>query len=261
MNIENVSRIGLAAAYRAAGVLRAHYGNLSGVRKKGETDLVTDADIASERVIVETIRSRYPDHAVLAEESGLENGEAPCKWIIDPLDGTTNFSHGVGLFAVSIAFSLEGVLSFGLVLNPITGDLFTARIGEGAQHNRRPIRVTRTEAVSESLLVTGFSYDFKDIFPEVMHRLGACLKASRGVRRLGSAALDLCMVANGNFEAFWEQHLKSWDTAAGTLIVREAGGVVTDFKDRPYSVDDPEILATNGGIHQEMIQLLELENE
>jgi myo-inositol-1(or 4)-monophosphatase len=261
MNIENVSRVGLAAAFRAAGELKAHYGHLSEIRKKGETDLVTDADIASERAIAETIRSRYPDHAILAEESGLENGDASCRWIIDPLDGTTNFAHGIGLFAISIAFSLEGALSFGLVLNPVTNDLFTACIGKGAQHNGRPIRVTRTETVSESLLVTGFSYDFKDIFPEVIHRLGVCLKASRGVRRLGSAALDLCMVANGNFEAFWEQHLKSWDTAAGALIVREAGGEVTDFKRRPYSVDDPEILATNGRIHLEMIKLLELENE
>ncbi len=263
MDLENVRRVGIAAAVAGCGVLRSSLGNLSSIdiEKKGAIDLVTAADIGSEKEIVQTIRSRFPDHAVLAEESGAASGDPDCRWIIDPLDGTTNFAHGLPIFAVSIAFSHHGKVKAGVVLNPVSGELFTAVKGKGAELNGRPIRVSASLRVSESLLVTGFPYNFDEIFDAVMRRFQSCLRAARGVRRLGSAALDLCYVACGRFDGFWEENLRPWDTAAGMLIVTEAGGRVTDFKGKSFAVDDREILATNGGIHQELMSLLELKEK
>ena len=194
MDLEIVKRVGIAAAYKGAGVLLSHFGRISEINKKGAIDLVTKADTESEKVIIETIRARFPDHAILAEESGLNKGEALYKWIIDPLDGTTNFAHNLGLFSVSIAFALNGNIVLGIVLNPVTNELFTATTGKGATLNGRPIHVSSSTKVSESLLVTGFPYDFKTILEPLLTRFANCLKASRGVRRLGSAALDLCFV-------------------------------------------------------------------
>ncbi len=262
MDLELVKRTGVGAAYKGAEVLMAKFGNLSRIDKKGAIDLVTEADTASEERIIETLRSRFPDHAVLAEESGGrsgagDNGSDP-QWIIDPLDGTTNFAHGLALFCTSIAFAVDGEVRVGVILNPVSGELFTAVKGEGAALNGHPIRVSETAAVSESLLVTGFPYNFKTIFQDVMARFGNCLKAGRGIRRLGSAALDLCFVACGRFEGFWEQNLHPWDTAAGFLMVEEAGGAVTDFGGTPFAIEGKEILATNGKIHDEMLSLLEI---
>lgn len=262
MDLELVKRTGVGAAYKGAEVLMAKFGNLSRIDKKGAIDLVTEADTASEERIIETLRSRFPDHAVLAEESGSrsgagDNGSDP-QWIIDPLDGTTNFAHGLALFCTSIAFAVDGEVRVGVILNPVSGELFTAVKGEGAALNGHPIRVSETAAVSESLLVTGFPYNFKTIFQDVMARFGNCLKAGRGIRRLGSAALDLCFVACGRFEGFWEQNLHPWDTAAGFLMVEEAGGAVTDFGGTPFAIEGKEILATNGKIHDEMLSLLEI---
>jgi myo-inositol-1(or 4)-monophosphatase len=237
-------------------VLRSFHGNLKDVRKKGAIDLVTEADIASEKVIVAAIRSEFPDHEVLAEESGKTSGDRRFQWIIDPLDGTTNFSHGLDLFAVSIAFHVEGIPRVGVVFNPATGEFFEAAAGQGARLNGQTIRVSGRDALKESLLVTGFPYNFSEILPQLMARFERCLSASQGVRRLGSAALDLCFVACGRFEGFWEQHLNPWDTAAGFLILQEAGGRVTDFSGLPFKVDMKEILATNGRIHDTMLALL-----
>lgn len=258
MDLELVKRVGISAAYKAGKVLLSSLGRISVINKKGAIDLVTEADTGSEKVIIETIRARFPDHAILAEESGLNKGEAHYKWIIDPLDGTTNFAHNLGLFSVSIAFALNGNIVLGIVLNPVTEELFTAVAGKGAMLNGRPVKVSNSKVVSESLLVTGFPYDFNKMLNPLLTRFSHCLKASQGVRRLGSAALDLCFVACGRFDGFWEQNLKPWDTAAGALIASEAGGVITDFSNRPYTVDKKEILATNGKIHKEMLSLLEL---
>ena len=227
------------------------------IRKKGAIDLVTEADTASEKVIIQTLRKPFPDHAIMAEESGETAGDQDCLWIVDPLDGTTNFAHQVGLFAVSIAFAHQGRLAVGVVLNPLSGELFTAAAGQGATLNGRSIRVSAVEDLGESLLVTGFPYNFAQFMPTMMGRFSRCLKASQGVRRLGAAALDLCYVASGRFEAFWEENLKPWDTAAGVLIAREAGGTVTDFSNRPFTPEMPEILASNGRIHRAMLSQLE----
>jgi myo-inositol-1(or 4)-monophosphatase len=260
MDLKPVKRVAVAAAYKGARVIMPFYGRLSKINKKGAIDLVTEADIGSEKIIIETIKAKFPDHSILAEESGLNNGNSECKWIIDPLDGTTNFTHQLGLFAISIAFLLNGNVVVGVVLNPVSGELFTAIKDKGAALNGRPIKVSNIDKVSESLLITGFPYNHKKIFKALMTRFAGCLKASQGVRRLGSAALDLCFVACGRFEGFWEQNLNPWDTAAGALIAQEAGAVITDFSNGPFDIYEKEILATNGKIHKEMLSLLELKD-
>ena len=260
MNLESIQNTGLAAVHRAAGEVRKRLGNLSDITRKGPIDLVTDADHASEKAIIQVIRSRFPDHAILAEESGALGDRTDHCWIIDPLDGTTNFAHGLPLFSISIAFSAFGEVTAGFVLNPESGELFSAIRGQGARLNGKKITVSESKTVEESLLVTGFPYNFKEILEPVMTRFTRCLTRSRGVRRLGSAALDLCFVACGRFDAFWEQNLKPWDTAAGFLVAEEAGAVVTDFSNNPFTVDKNEILATNGKIHMEMLSLMELDD-
>lgn len=255
-----VKRVGIAAAYKAGGILLEFLGRVRQVKNKGFRDLVTEADLTAENAIKKTIASRFPDHDILAEESGLNKGSGRCRWIIDPLDGTTNYAHQLGLFCVSIAFEMEGEITTGIVLNPVTGELFSAVKGAGAWLNSNPLNVSGTDRVAKSLLATGFPYDLEDVLPALLKRLSACLSASRGVRRLGSAALDLCYVACGRFDGFWEQNLKPWDTAAGMLIVKEAQGRVTDFTGNRFHIDQTEILATNGLIHKELISLLTAED-
>lgn len=256
MDMDHIIRVATRAAYKAGAVLREYQGNLTHIQKKGDIDLVTEADTASEKLIIETIQADFPDHGILAEESGDYSTDSTYQWIIDPLDGTTNYAHGLHLFSISIALAKDGKIEMGLVLNPATGELFTAAKGMGATLNGEPIQVSRTPKLQESLLVTGFPYNLKEILPSLMDRFARCLSRCQGVRRLGSAAIDLCWVACGRFDGFWEQNLHPWDTAAGLMIVKEAGGMVTDFTDVPFHVDMKEILATNGHIHQEMLPLL-----
>ena len=260
MDLELVKRVGIAAAYKGGGILMAHFGKITKIDKKGAIDLVTEADTESESVIIDTIKNVFADHTILAEESGLSAGDADHQWIIDPLDGTTNFAHQIGLFSISIAFALKGETVFGLVLNPLTGELFTAVKGRGASLNGKQIAVSKVMTVSESFLVTGFPYNLRDHFDPLMTRFSKCLKASQGVRRLGSAAIDLCFVACGRFDGFWEQNLNPWDTAAGELIAREAGAIVTDFSNNPFTIYKKEIIATNGKIHKEMLSLIAIED-
>ncbi len=258
MNIDRITETGIAAAHQGAETLRLRFEKISRISKKGRIDLVTEADTESEKRIIETIRTAFPEHAVLAEESGMKHGSPDHQWYVDPLDGTTNFANGLNLFCVSIAFAQSGEIVFGVVLSPFTEELFTAVKGGGAKRNNRPIRVSSPGTVADSLLVTGFPYDFKNA-ASVMQRFANCLQQAQGIRRLGSAALDLCYVACGRFAGYWEQYLHPWDTAAGVLIAREAGAAVTDFSNREFTLDKEEILATNGNIHKEMLALLSLE--
>jgi len=258
VDLGRIRGVGVAAAARAGEILRNRWGGTHTVGKKGAIDLVTEADLASEDAIIQLIRAAFPDHTILAEESGVTTGKDPYEWIIDPLDGTTNYAHHLPEFSLSIAFALEGDIVFGLILNPVTGELFCGTRGEGATLNGRPIRVSSTKTVSESLLVTGFPYNLQSVIDPLIQRLERCLMAAQGVRRLGSAALDLCYVACGRFDGFWEQNLAPWDTAAGIVIAQEAGATVSDFSNRPYSIEKKEIIATNGLIHQEMSELLTL---
>ncbi|MBC2709881.1 MAG: inositol monophosphatase [Desulfosarcina sp.] len=256
MDMERIKRVGIAAACNGGKILQEHFGRLRSVRKKGAIDLVTEADIRSEAAIIDTIAKAFPDHAILAEESGSHAGNGG-RWIIDPLDGTTNFAHNLPLFCVSIAFAVNDGILAGFVLAPLLGELFVGVKNQGAQLNGTPIFVSRTRTLSESLLVTGFPYDHQTIFDSLMGRFGGCLAATQGVRRLGSAALDLCYVASGRFDGFWEQHLKPWDTAAGFLVATEAGARTTVFSGASYSIDQDEIVSTNGTIHDELLNLLE----
>jgi len=260
MDLEHAKRVGIEAAYNGAKILQEHFGHISRIGQKGAFDLVTEADTASEKKIIQTIRKAFPGHAILAEESGVNHGNAEYRWIIDPLDGTTNYAHQLPLFSIAIALAVHDEMALGLVLNPMDGELFSAIAGKGALLNDTSIRVSSTTSVHNSLLVTGFSYDFSEIIEPVMKRFSVCQNTSQGVRRLGSAALDICYVACGRFDGFWEQNLKPWDKAAAAVIAAEAGAVVTDFASHPLVIDQKEILVTNGKIHKEMLSLLELKN-
>ena len=261
MDLEKIMRTATRAAYRAGRILNGHFGSVKQLPKKGAIDLVTEADLEAEQAIIATIRDIYPDHGILAEEGGASGnrqaGRQTWRWIIDPLDGTTNYAHALPIYAVSIAFAQQEKVLMGLVFNPSSGELFTAFHGQGAQLNGEAIGVSSTEKLNESLLVTGFPYTVATHPPRwAMARFERCLTSAQGVRRLGSAALDLCYVACGRFEGFWEENLKPWDTAAGMCIVEEAGGVVSDYSGQPYSIEDRQILATNSHIHSEMVTLL-----
>jgi myo-inositol-1(or 4)-monophosphatase len=215
---------------------------------------VTESDKRSESAIVSRLRSRFPQHGVVAEEGGGSGNlaaEARYCWHIDPLDGTTNFAHGYPCFAVSIALLEEGEPIIGVVLNPSSDELFTTMRGEGAYLNQKRIHVSPVETLSKSLVATGFPTHKVRTSTNIQYYWEFTLR-THGVRRDGSAALDLCSVASGRFEAFWEFGLRSWDTAAGMLLVKEAGGNVTDLAGRPYRPGDREILASNGRVHAEM---------
>lgn len=259
IDYEYVRNVGVGAAYGSAKILCSYLGNLDRIDKKGPMDLVTSADYASEKQIIDTIRYRFPDHDILSEESGESKGNgSEYRWVIDPLDGTTNFAHQVPIFAISIAFEESGVVRAGIVLNPVSGELFTAIRGKGAALNGRPIRASSCLKLEDALLVTGFPYNVKENTRPYMDRFEHCLNAAIGVRRLGSAAIDLCFVACGRFDGFWEENLKPWDTAAGALIAAEAGATITDFSGNTYTIDNKEILATNGHIHDRMCAILNL---
>jgi len=258
MDIEDAKRVGIEAIYSGARVLRNHFGRIAQINQKGAFDLVTEADTESEKQIMETILKAFPDHAVLAEESGVNKGSAEYQWLIDPLDGTTNYVHQLPFFTIAIALAVHDKIELGLVLNPMDGELYSAIAGNGAALNGKPINVSSTASVSDSLLVTGFPYDFNETVEPAMKRFSVCQQASQGVRRLGSAALDMCYLACGRFDGFWEQNLKPWDKAAGAIIAAEAGAVITDFSNQPFSINQKEILVTNGRIHEELLSLLKI---
>jgi myo-inositol-1(or 4)-monophosphatase len=258
MDLEPFKQTAIEAAQKSAGILRSRFGNISHIRKKKDAEIVTEADTESEEAIISTIHAKFPDHAVLGEECGLIKGTSEYKWVIDPLDGTVNFAHRIPIFCISIALAFRDTTVLGIILDPVNDELYSAVIGKGTQLNGEPIQVSAIGTMAESMLVTGFPYNALEVFAPLMARYGSCMKASQSIRRLGSAALDLCYVAAGRFEGFWEQNLKPWDSAAGALMVAEAGGKVTTFSDRPYTVKHAEILATNGLIHMEMLGLLEI---
>lgn len=244
----------LETALQQAGfVLSRHYGKLERIDEKSEIDLVTAADRDSEAVIVEVVREAFPSHAILAEEGGATAG-SEYTWVIDPLDGTTNFAHGFPLFAVSIAVMQGDRAVAAGVYNPFYQEAFLAEAGSGATLNGEPIRVSKVQTLAKSLMVTGFPYDRRERMDHYMSGVSEFLNRAQGVLRLGSAALDLCSVACGRLEGFWEEKLNPWDTAAGWLLVTEAGGKVTDFSGGAFSPHGNQILATNGIIHEECIE-------
>ncbi len=245
-------------ASQAAGALLLRYAETGfQIEYKNPINLVTDADRAAEQCVIDHLKTRFPDHRFLAEERGRdEEGSSPYRWIIDPLDGTTNFAHGYPAYCVSIGLEYEGRCIIGVVFDPSRNELFTAMEHRGACVNGRPIHVSNTQALDGSLLVTGFAYDIRETKRNNLdHFVKFALKA-QGLRRTGSAALDLCYVAAGRFDGFWEVRLNPWDMAAGSVIAREAGGRLTDFSGKDLSIYGQELVASNGRIHEAMLTLL-----
>jgi myo-inositol-1(or 4)-monophosphatase len=239
-------------AREAGAILRADFDRPKEIIYKGEVDLVTETDRRSEAVIVARLREHFPGHAIVAEEGGgaAAAGAKYC-WHVDPVDGTTNFAHGYPCFAVSIGLAEDGAPVAGVVFNPVSGEMFTAARDEGAYLNGKRIHVSPVEKLAHSLVATGFPTHQRKSSANINYYWEFTLR-SHGVRRDGSAALDLCSVACGRFDGFWEFGLNSWDTAAGMLLVQEAGGMVTDFAGDPYHLGGPRLLASNGRIHGEM---------
>jgi len=239
------------AALEAGRILLSEFDRPPSISYKGEVDIVTQADRRSEEAVVGMIRTRFPQHTIIAEEGGGYETKSPFCWHVDPLDGTTNFAHKYPCFAASIGLEEEGELIVGVVYQPVTKELFTAVKGEGAYLNQKRIHVSAVERLGTSLLCTGFP-SAKRIKSPNIHYYWDFTMRSHGVRRDGSAAMDLAAVACGRFDGFWEFGLHSWDTAAGTLLVREAGGTVTTVSGQPYRPGDADTWASNGLIHEEM---------
>lgn len=224
--------------------------------KSNESDLVTNIDKASEKLIADFIKIKYPTHGILAEEGGEIKNGSDYTWVIDPLDGTVNFAHGLPIFSVSIGLQKNNETIAGVVYDVMQDVIYSAEKGSGAFANGQRINVSNNSNLSHSILVTGFPYNIKDNPLNAIEKFAAFIRASRGMRRLGSAAIDFCYVANGVFDGFWEVYLNPWDICAGMLIVEEAGGVVTDFEGKQISIHSKQILASNGKIHSDMIQIL-----
>jgi myo-inositol-1(or 4)-monophosphatase len=222
--------------------------------KEGINNLVTEADHKSEEVIFSVIRKNFPDHYLLSEETGAIEQESNYKWIIDPIDGTVNFANGIPICCVSIGLEVDGVVEMGAVYNPFIEEFFFAQRGYGATLNEEPIHVSNKKEVVTSCLVTGFPYTYLDMPNGPLEVFSKLIRSGVPVRRLGSAALDLCWVAAGRFDGFYEHQLNAWDSAAGSLIVEEAGGRVSDLRGNPYNLYQPGIVATNGKIHNELLK-------
>jgi len=244
------------AARKAGGILKENIHGAREITYKGDINLVTEMDTRSERAVVETLRASFPEHGIIAEEETTIRNGSGYTWIIDPLDGTTNYAHGYPCFSVSIALEHEGDVITGVVYDPMRDELFTAQKGQGAYLNGKRIKVSIVDTLIKSLLATGFPYDRKVSEKNNLDYFHDLLMASQEVRRDGSAALDLCSVAAGRFDGFWELKLKPWDVAAGSLIVREAGGRVTDLWDNTFDIFADEVLASNGMIHGQMVEIL-----
>lgn len=258
MNIDEFAAAGTEIARRAGKYALDRFRTDFSVQHKGAINLVTEVDIAAEEMIVTRIREMFPEHSILAEEKNSETRGGPCTWVIDPLDGTTNYAHGFPFFSVSIGLEVSGDVVLGIVYDPVRDELFRARKNSGAFCNDEPLCVSRTESLDAGLLATGFPYDIRTSEENNLKNFCAFALRCQGVRRTGSAAIDLCYVAAGRIDGFWESKLNPWDCAAGYLIVSEAGGLVTDYSGGPASIYKPEAVASNGRIHRQMLDVLEM---
>jgi myo-inositol-1(or 4)-monophosphatase len=247
------------AVLAAGAILQAYWGNLEAIEEKGRPgDLVTEADKAAEAAILQILHRHVPDHKILAEESGqLGNQESAYLWAIDPLDGTTNYAHQYPASAVSVGLIIDGIPQVGAIFDPFREELFRAAKGLGATRNRRPIRVSDTATLEKSLLVTGFAYDRRQTTDNNYAEFCHLTHLTQGVRRSGSAALDLAYVACGRLDGYWERGLSPWDIAAGIVLVEEAGGTVTAYDRSPLNISSGRILATNGPLHSSLSQALQ----
>jgi len=249
-DIINISR-------EAGKIIRENFGKTHSIEfKTNELNLVTETDKASEKLITDFIRKKYPLHGILAEEGSESNKNSEFKWVVDPLDGTTNFTLGLPIFSVSIGVERNGETIAGVVYDVNRDIIYSAEKGSGAFANGEKIFVSKNENIGHSMIVTGFPYNIRENPDKAFERFVAVCKASRAVRRLGSAAIDFCYVANGVFDGFWEVQLHPWDICAGKLIVEEAGGIVTDFDNKPVNIFSKRILASNGKVHNRMVEVL-----
>ena len=247
--------VAIEAALRSGIFIKRSLGKIGKISYKGRDNIVTDIDKKAEDLIIANVLSAFPDHSILSEESKPTAGTSHYKWIIDPLDGTTNFAHGFPFFSVSIALERAGQMVLGVVYDPMREELFHAEDGKGAYLNRKRIFVSKTKKLSQGFLATGFSYGRTRRDENVKHFKNYLMR-SMAIRRAGSAALDLSYVACGRFDGFWEMYLQPWDSAAGAILVREARGTVTKFNGEQYTPYDQDILATNGLVHHQMIKIL-----
>jgi myo-inositol-1(or 4)-monophosphatase len=244
-------------AKEAGQVVRDGFGkNLDIEFKTNESNLVTQIDKASEKKIIDFVHKEFPSHGILAEESGASNDPSEYLWVIDPLDGTTNFAHGFPIFSVSIGVQKNGITVAGVVYDVMRDTIYSAESGGGAYSNNKKINVSPNDKLQRALLVTGFPYNIAENPENAFERFISLTKASRGMRRLGSAAIDFCYVANGVFDGFWEVYLHPWDICAGKLILEEAGGIVSDFKGEPIDIFSNKILASNKHIHDQMLEVI-----
>ena len=244
-------------ATAAGDILRQHFGKHHEIEFKGNaSNLVTEADKKSEKFITDCILNKFPDHGILAEESGEIKKGTEYTWVVDPLDGTTNFAHGLPIFSVSIGLQKNNETVAGVVYDVLQDIVYSAELGSGAFANSVRISVSDTTLLSHAVLVTGFPYNISENPEKAFEKFTALTKSSRGMRRLGSAAIDFCYVARGIFDGFWEVYLHPWDMCAGKLIVEESGGLVTDFNGNMIDIFSKRILATNGKIHSQMIEIL-----
>lgn len=242
-----------AIAREAGALILGYFHQRVKIEYKGDVDLVTVADRASEKLIVERVRATWPQHDIVGEEGTRQESGAEYRWYIDPLDGTTNFAHGYPVFCVSMGLERRGEMVAGVLYDPTREELFAAEKGKGAFLNGEPIHVSKTKLLCESLLATGFPSHKRHKNPNI-HFYHQITLHSHGVRRAGSAALDLANVACGRYDGFWEFNLNPWDTSAGTLLVKEAGGVVTRYDGSPWRIDSKETLASNGLLHEELMR-------
>jgi len=256
--MDSCKEVAIRAAKKAGDILRSRLGRKRKIAYKGAVNLVTEMDILAEKIIVSEIQKHFPDHDVLAEEGFAMEKASRFRWIIDPLDGTTNYAHGFPVFCVSIALTKDKEVVLGVVYDPTRDELFAAEKGRGARLNGHTIRVSSETNLSRSLLATGFPYDLrKSRINNFDHFHNFAIRA-QAIRRAGSAALDLCYVAAGRFDGFWEMKLSPWDIAAGSLMVAEAGGKVTNFFGKPLSLSEKHLLASNGKIHNAMLRVIKM---
>lgn len=255
-SLEELSRGAAEVANEAAELIARSFNNTHEVTHKGTVDLVTEVDIASERLIKKLLHDRFPDIRFLGEEDGGDDWRNGQVWVVDPIDGTTNFANRLPHFCVSIALCQEGKPKAGAIVNPITRDTYTCWQNGGAWLNGQQLRVNQISEINDALAVTGFPYNRREHLDEILERLRIMLMKTQCVRRLGSAALDLCYIARGIYSIYWETNLKPWDVAAGILLVEEAGGKVSRFDGSSMMLDSYELLATNSFLHQEAISLL-----
>jgi myo-inositol-1(or 4)-monophosphatase len=247
------------AALAAGEIIREHFRKLpaDAVRKKAANDFLSFVDEQSEKIIIDTIRSAYPDHSFHAEESGHSENSNPYQWIIDPLDGTMNFIKGIPVFAVSIGLKKDNELIIGVIYDPIGEELFWAEKGKGAFLNDQPIHVSVNKHLNDAFIGTGFPFKAKNMLSDYLASFQSIFNASVGIRRMGAAAIDLAYVAAGRFDAFWEIGLNPWDVAGGAVIISEAGGTITDFWNKPYFLHNHYLVASNGKVHGEMCEILQ----